>query len=139
MSHRLGLAGVEAGALEHDVNIQLAPRQLVGLRLGVDGDLLAVDGDGARHLHGLAVFLEDRLLGAHGVLVLVGTLSGIILEQVSQHLRAGQVVDSDNLITLGVKHLAESETADAAKSIDSNSNHWKSPPKTLSSVSLVGL
>ena len=33
---------------------------------------------------------------------------------------------------------AESETADAAKAIDSNSNHWKSPPKTLSSVSLAG-
>ena len=88
--------------------------------------------------HGLAVFLEDRLLGAHGILVLVGALSGIILEQVGQHLRAGQVVDSDNLITLGIKHLAESKTTDAAKAIDSNSNHWKSPPKTLSSVSLAG-
>ena len=138
MSHRLRLAGVEAGAFEHNVNIQLAPRQLVRLRLRVDRNLLAVDSDGARNLYGLAVFFKDRLLGAHGILVLVGALSSIILEQMSQHLRAGQVVDSDNLITLGVKHLTESQTANAAKAIDRNSNHWKSPPKTLSSVSLTG-
>ena len=57
MSHRLSLAGVEAGAFQHDVNIQFTPRQLVRLRLGIDGDLFAVDGDGTRNLHGLAVFL----------------------------------------------------------------------------------
>ena len=40
------LAGVEAGALEDDVNAELAPREVVSVGLLVDGDLLAVDGDG---------------------------------------------------------------------------------------------
>ena len=44
-----------------------------------------------------------------------------ILPQVSQHLGAGQIVDSDDLVTLSVEHLTESQAADAAKTIDSNS------------------
>ena len=50
------------------------------------------------------------------------TLSSIVLQQVSQHLGAGQVVDCDDLVTLSVKHLTESQTANAAETIDSNSN-----------------
>ena len=128
---RLRLAGVEAGALEHDVDIQLAPRQLIRLRLRVDGDLLAVHGDGARNLHGLAILFKHRLLVGNGILVDVRTLSGIILEQVSQHLRAGQIVDRNNLVALGVKHLTERQTADTTETINRNLNHWKSPPNSV--------
>ena len=50
------------------------------------------------------------------------TLSSIVLQQVSQHLGAGQVVDCDDLVTLSIKHLTESQTANTTKTIDSNSN-----------------
>ena len=49
-------------------------------------------------------------------------LSSIVLQQVSQHLGAGQVVDCDDLVTLSIKHLTESQTANTTKTIDSNSN-----------------
>ena len=42
----LGLGGVEAGALEDDVDVEIAPRQVVGVGLLVDLDGLAVDGNG---------------------------------------------------------------------------------------------
>ena len=77
-----------------------------------------------------------------------GALSGIVLQQVSQHLGAGQFVDGDDLVTLSVEHLTESQTANAAKTIDSNSySHCIVPPKiftlgiwinfTVSTVSLL--
>ena len=51
------------------------------------------------------------------------------LEQVSKHLGAGQVVDSDNLIALCAEHLAECETTDTAKAVNSNFyRHGKNPP-----------
>jgi len=49
-------------------------------------------------------------------------LSSIVLQQVSQHLGAGQVVDCDDLVTLSIKHLTESQTANTTETIDSNSN-----------------
>ena len=114
VSHALLLAGVEAGALQNDIDIQLAPRSILSILDSVDLDLLAIDNDG--------------ILGSlDGVLVLTdlaaeGALSGIVLQQVSQHLGAGQVVDSDDLVTLSIKHLTESQTANTTKTIDSNSN-----------------
>src|SRR5699024_855091 len=74
VSHALVLAGVEAGALQNDVNVQLAPGAILGVLNGVDLDLLAVDDDGV-------------LGGRNGVLVLAdlaaeGALSGIVLQQV---------------------------------------------------------
>ena len=41
VSLSLSLAGVEAGALENDVDVEVAPRQVVGVGLLVDLDLLA--------------------------------------------------------------------------------------------------
>jgi hypothetical protein len=59
----------------------------------------------------------------------VATLSGVVLEQVSQHGRLGQVVDGNDLIALSAEHLTESEAADAAKAIDSNFyGHGSDPP-----------
>ncbi len=52
------------------------------------------------------------------------TLCGVILEKVSEHLWRSQVVDSDNLITLSLKHLTESKTADAAESVNCYFNHF---------------
>src|SRR5699024_9325084 len=42
----LGLGGVEAGALQHNVHANFAPRQVLGVLLGIDFDGLAVHGDG---------------------------------------------------------------------------------------------
>ena len=98
----------------NDIDVQLAPRSILSVLDSVDLDLLAIDNDG--------------ILGSlDGVLVLAdlaaeGALSGIVLQQVSQHLGAGQVVDSDDLVTLSIKHLTESQTANTTKTIDSNSN-----------------
>ena len=74
VSHALLLAGVEAGALQNDIDVQLAPRSILSVLDSVDLDLLAIDNDG--------------ILGSlDGVLVLAdlaaeGALSGIVLQQV---------------------------------------------------------
>jgi len=114
VSHALLLAGVEAGALQNDIDVQLAPGSILCVLNGVDLDLLAVNDDG--------------VLGSlDGVLALADlaaerTLSSIVLQQVSQHLGAGQIVDCNNLIALSIEHLTESQTANTTKTIDSNSN-----------------
>src|SRR5699024_6992832 len=46
VSHARVFAGVEAGALQNAVNVQLAPGAILGVLDGVDLDLLAVDDDG---------------------------------------------------------------------------------------------
>ena len=124
VSHALLFAGVEAGALQNNVNADLAPRAILSILNGVDFDLLAIDDDGI-------------LSSFDGVLVLTDlaqerALSGVVLEQVSQHLGAGQVIDGNNFVALSLKHLTESQTADTAKTIDSNFNsHSKILPKIL--------
>jgi hypothetical protein len=42
---------------------------------------------------------------------------------VSKHFGAGEVIDGDNLITISLEHLTESQTTDTAKTVDSNSIH----------------
>ena len=101
------LGGVEAGALEHDVDTELAPREVVGVGLLVDGDLLAVDGNGV-------------LTGGDLVIAAVVALRGVVLQQVREHVRGGEVVDRDDLGALVTEHLAERETTDAAKAINRN-------------------
>ena len=107
---------IEARALEDDVDVMLCPRNVLGILLGIDLDRLAFDRD--------AVFASlDR------VSILVLALGGIVLQKVSEHLRAREVVDSDDFITLSVEHLTECETADTTKTIDSNFYcHLKNTP-----------
>jgi len=62
----------------------------------------------------------------------VGTLRGIILEQVCEHSGVGQVVDSDDLIPFCAEHLTERETTDTAEAIDGNFyGHVYNPPKKV--------
>ena len=103
----LGLGGVEAGALEDDVNAELAPGELGGVGLLVDGNLLAVDGDGVLAGHDLVVT---------GVVA----LRGVVLQEVREHVGGGEVVDGDDLGALVTEHLTERQTADATKAVDSN-------------------
>ena len=123
MSLSFSLAGIEACALENYVDTQFAPRQLSCVRLSVDSDLLAVNGDRAGSNNSLAVLSKNSVLVSYSVLTLTKlagetALSGIVLQQVSQHLRAGQVVDCNNLITLSLKHLTESQTTNTAKAVN---------------------
>jgi hypothetical protein len=50
----------------------------------------------------------------------VVTLSGIILEKVSEHRGAGEVVDSNYFVAFCAEHLTECETTDTAESVNSN-------------------
>ena len=114
VGHGLILRGVEAGALENNVNAELAPRAGVSVLLSVDLDFLAVNDDG--------------IIGSgYGVLALAdlaaeGALSGIVLKKVSEHLRAGKVVDSNYFVALCVKHLTESKTTDTTETVNGNFN-----------------
>ena len=117
---------IEAGALENYVDVELAPRKVLGILLSVDLDLVSVNGDGI-------------LAGGNGVLVLadvaaVAALSSIILQEVSKHSRLGQIVDSNDIIALSTEHLTESETTDTAESINRNSYSHFSPYVTISKV-----
>ena len=103
----LGLRGVEAGALEDDVDIKVAPRQVVGVGLLVDGNLVTIDGNGV-------------LAGDDLVVASIVALRGVILQQVSEHLRRGEVVDGDDLGALVTEHLTEGQTTDATEAVDSN-------------------
>jgi hypothetical protein len=51
------------------------------------------------------------------------TLGGVVLEKVGKHFGTCEVVDGDNFITIGLKHLTECQTTDTAKTVDSNSIH----------------
>ena len=50
----------------------------------------------------------------------VPALSGVVLEEMSEHLGLGEVVDGDDFVSGGVEHLSECETSDSAESIDCN-------------------
>ena len=104
MGLSLSLAGVEAGALENDVDVEVAPRQVVGVGLLVDLDLLAVNGDG--------ILASNDL-----VIASVVALRGVVLQQVSEHIGRGEVVDSDDLGALMTEHLTESQTTDATEAV----------------------
>ena len=79
-------------------------------------------------LPSLAVFSEDGVLVIHRVLSFTelageATLGGVVLQKVSKHFGAGEVIDGDNFITISLEHLTESQTTDTAKTVDSDSIH----------------
>ena len=112
MSHGLLLGGIEACALKNNINIKLAPRAVVGVLLSVDLDLLTINDDGIiGSFNGVFAFTDAADEGTRG---------GIVLQKVSKHLGAGEVVDSNNFITLSFKHLTECKTTDAAETVNSN-------------------
>ncbi len=116
VSLSLRLGGVEAGALENDVDIKIFPRKISSVLLGIDGDLLAVNDDGIVGVGNLVIELELALCG-------------VILKKVSEHLRRGKVVDRDDLKTFCCVHLTESQTADTTETVNCNSYcHNLNPP-----------
>ena len=115
------LGGIEAGALQNDIDADLAPRKVLCVCFLIDGDLLAIDNDSV-----LGSF--DSVL-ALAELAGESALSGIVLKKVSQHSRAGQVVDRDDLIAISLEHLSESKAADTSESVNRNFYHDFDPPE----------
>ena len=48
------------------------------------------------------------------------TLSGVVLQEVREHLGGGEVVDGDDVGALMREHLTERQTTDAAEAVNSN-------------------
>ncbi len=103
----LGLGCVESCAFQDYVNILFAPGEFGCIGFLVDFDFLAVHDDG--------IFSSG-----HFVSQFVGSLCGIVFQQVSQHFRACQVVDCHDFVVGVVKHLAECKTSDTAETIQCN-------------------
>ena len=92
------------GTFERDLAAELLPRQVGGVPLGDDGDGLAVDDQAP--FPGL-----DR---ARELLV-----HAVVLQQVRQGLRAGQVIDRGHAeVGAGREQGAEEATADTAEAVD---------------------
>jgi hypothetical protein len=51
----------------------------------------------------------------------VAFLRGVIFEKMSEHRRAGEVVYSDNRVTLSAEHLTERKASDPAETVNCNS------------------
>ena len=88
-----------------EVNIQ----KISSILFSIDFDGLAANGDAV-------------LTCAYSACMLVSTLSGIILQKMSEHGRRSQVINRDHFITLSTKHLTECQTANTTKTINSNFN-----------------
>ena len=100
----VGALGEEAGRLDHDVDAEVAPRQRGRVALGEHLDLVAVDDQGAVGDGDLArERAEDR----------------VVLEQVPERPRVGDVVDGDDLdVRARLVRCAEDVAADAAEAVD---------------------
>ena len=102
---RLGLVGVgeEAGGFDDDLRANGGPVELGRIALGEDLELLAVDGDEVR---------------AVGDVVLEVAQDGVVLEQVRERGRRGDVVHGDDF-NLGVANCsAEDVASDAAEAVN---------------------
>ena len=104
--HGLLLRAVETCALENYVDVKILPWKVCSVLLLVDLDLLTIYDDG------VIGSLYSTVVSAVGC---------IILKKVCKHLRAGQIVDCYNIITLSLEHLSECETADTTETINRNS------------------
>jgi hypothetical protein len=104
----LGLAGEDAGALEHHVDAQLAPGQLGRIALGEHADAVAIDH------HRVAI---DR----DGAVELA--VRGVVARQVRIGVRVAQVVDRHDLdLARALRFIqrAQRVAADAPVTIDAN-------------------
>src|SRR5512140_468933 len=96
---------VSAGGLDDDLDPQLAPRQIGGVLAREDPDLLAVHHDGV-FLH-----LDGRLEAA---------VHGVVLQEVGQGLRVGDVVHGHDLERGILVRGAEEVAADPPEPVDAD-------------------
>ena len=105
---RLVGVGEQAGRLDHDVDAEVAPRQLGRVLDLEDLDRLAVD--------------DDRVVGVADV-ALVGAVRRVVLEQQGVGRDVDEVVDGDDLDTRrALEHRLEGLAADAAEAVDSDAD-----------------
>jgi hypothetical protein len=118
LAGRIGL-GEEAGRLDHDVDTQIAPRQVAGLAIG-------------QHLELLAVHADDSVAGVYVIRQLAH--HRVVLEQVGESLGVGQVVDGDNLDVL-VERVDRSPevAANSAESVHSDAHSHVCQPSSRGS------
>jgi hypothetical protein len=97
-----------AGALEHDVDAVVLPRDLGRVLLRGDHDLVAVDD-------------QRAVLGGDGAGV--ATVDRVVLEQVAERADVGEVVDEDEIERAGrVGQAADEATPDATETVDAYAN-----------------
>ena len=115
MRPRLRGIGEDAGALEDDVDAEVAPRQGGRVALGQDLDLAAVD--------------DDRRVAGTDV-ARVGAIGRVVLEQERVHLRVDQVVDGHDLHVRGtLDERLERLSTDPAEAVDTDAcGHGAGPP-----------
>ena len=108
--------GEQAGGLDNEVHVQLAPLQVLRVLLVEDLDAVAVDGDGVIVVGNLAV---------------EATQYGVVLQQVRESLVIGQVVDGNDLkVVVGPVNCVEEVTTNAAKAVNAYAgSHCKSPQR----------
>jgi hypothetical protein len=105
---RAGLVDELAGALEHDVDAVLLPRDLGRVLDGRDDHLVAVDD-------------ERVVLDRHGAGELA--VHRVVLEQVPERLDVGEVVDEDEIEAVGcVRQAADEAAPDASEAVDAYAN-----------------
>ncbi len=105
----VGAVGEAARGLDHHVHAQLLPRQLRGVGLG-------------EHLQLVAVHLDRPIERPH-IAARVGAVDRVVLQQVRERTRVGEVVDGDPLDGVSIRaraRRAQHIAADAAKSVDSD-------------------
>jgi len=96
----------DAGGLHHVLGAHLAPGDVLGLHLGEELHLLAVDGDGVVVVGDVALELA---------------VDGVVLQHIS-HIVGGHkgVVDADELDVITDNAGPENQAADPAETIDAN-------------------
>ena len=104
---RAGLGGVGkvTGGFNHDLRAYRCPVELGRVALREDLDLLAIDGDEA--------FAGGNVVGQVAQ-------DGVVLEQVRQRSRAGEIVYSHKFDVIVAQCCAKYVTANSAKAVDAN-------------------
>ena len=94
--------------LDHHVDLELAPRQRPGIRLGQRVDVASVDRN--------PIVLRGHLSGK-------APIDRVVLEQVREHCRFDEVVDRHNLdVDVMLLRGPQGAAPDTAKSVDCHSN-----------------
>ena len=109
-------------AFKNNIDIKSTPRAVYSIFFSVDLDFLTVNDDGV-------ISVINGVCGSGAQLAAETALSGVILEKVSEHLGAGEVVDSNYFVAFSTEHLAECETTDTTETVNSNFyRHFEFPP-----------
>ena len=116
-----------AGALENILCAQLAPGQLGRIAGVQDGEALAVDD-------------EELLFVVEAYVCVESAVNGVELDSLGQ-LTGGLAgsVDADDFDIIGLDSSSESQTADAAKTIDANFDHYNILQKIILRNSVFAL